>query len=172
MEDKMIMIYPLIAIAIYAIVCCVDWADIFGTHSKASALRESILEWKDGWTYPPLEDIPARVEELKKETGLPVRLVLKWSDSGTLISRFYPKLDIDNIEAVIREQMEKGKEIDDTRVRTIISENIPPLPGFKRVPSHICVSIGFGEMGQPIDFNKTMNVIKKVFDNNEETEEN
>lgn len=132
--------------------------------SRASALRESILDWKNGWAYPSLEDIPANVDELKKKTDLPVRLVLRWSDSGTLISRIYPGLDIDNIETVIREQMEKGKGIDDTRVRTIISENIPPFPGLNRAPSHICVSIGFGEVGQPIDFNKTMDVIKKVFD--------
>lgn len=164
MEDKMIVIYPLIAIALYAIVCCVDWADIFGTRSKASALRESILDWQNGWAYPSLEDIPAKVEELKKETGLPVRLVLRWSDSGQLCSRIYPGLDIDGVEALLREQMVKGKGIDDTRVRTIISEKLPPLPGLRAAPSHICVSMRFDEAGQPIDVKETMDVIKKVFD--------
>lgn len=32
----------LIAIAIYALTCCVDWSDIFSDSSKASALRDLI----------------------------------------------------------------------------------------------------------------------------------
>lgn len=132
--------------------------------SKASAWRESVLEWKNGWTYPPLEDIPAKVEELKKQTGLPVRLVLRWGGDGLLHSRIYPKLDVKCVEAVIREQIEKGKGIDDTRVRTIIDDGLPAPFGLVKAPSHICVSIGFGEVGQPIDFKTTMDVIKKVFD--------
>ncbi len=138
--------------------------------SKSSALRESILEWKNGWTYPLLEEIPAKVEELKKKTGLPVRLVLRWGGDGSLHSRIYPKLDIDDVEAVIRTQMEKGEGIDDTRVRTIIDDGLPAPFGLVKAPSHICVSIGFGEVGQSIDFKATMDVIKKVFDHNEAKE--
>ena len=58
MEDK--MIDPLlIAIGIYALTCCVDWSDIFSNNSKASALRDLILESKLKWTYLPIESIPA-----------------------------------------------------------------------------------------------------------------
>ena len=54
------MIDPLlIAIGIYALTCCVDWSDIFSNNSKASALRDLILESKLKWTYLPIESIPA-----------------------------------------------------------------------------------------------------------------
>ena len=123
-----------------------------------------IAESKPKWTYLPIESIPAAVKALKKKTGLPVRLVLRWSDSGQSCSRIYPGLDIDGVEAFLREQIEKGKGIDDTRVRTIISEKLPPLFGFNKAPSHICVSMRFDEAGQPIDVKATMDVIKKIFD--------
>ena len=160
----MIMIYPLMAIIVYLLLCYASDTDPFFRRSEAAAVRDLILDWQNGWAYPSLENIPAMVEELKKQTGLPVRLVLRWSDSGQSCSRIYPGLDIDGVEAFLREQIEKGKGIDDTRVRTIISEKLPPLFGFNKAPSHICVSMRFDEAGQPIDVKATMDVIKKIFD--------
>lgn len=165
MEDKMIMIYPLIAIAIYALICCVDWGD---KRSRASALRDFISEWRDGWTYPPFEATPSMVESLKKKTGLPVRLVVRYDDSGSACSRIYPKLDIDDVETLLRTQIEKGKTIVETRVRVFDADNTPPAPsGLVKAPSHIIVSIRLDKGQDPIDFDKTMDVIKMIFDNKE-----
>ena len=167
MEDK--MIYPLIAIIAFMLLCfCADFR-----HSTSSTLREMMMEEKNRWTYLPLEAIPAKVETLKKETGLQVRLVLRWNESGYACSRIYPKLDIEDVETFLRERMKYGETIVETKTTVFYEDKGLPAPfDLRKAPSHICVSIGFGEGQDPIDFDKTMDVIKKVFDYNEETEEN
>lgn len=110
---------------------------------------------------------------LKKATGLPVRLVLRWDESGYACSRIYPKLDIGDVETFLRERMKQGETIIETKVMVFDADKGLPAPfDLKKAPSHICVSIGFGEGQDPIDFKTTMDAIKKVFDYNEETEEN
>ena len=102
---------------------------------------------------------------MKKQTDLPVRLVLRWSDSGSAYSRIYPKLHIEDVETVLRTQMEKGESIMDTRVGVFYEDKGLPAPfGLKKAPSHICVSMRFDEAGLPIDVKATMDVIKKIFD--------
>lgn len=108
---------------------------------------------------------------MKKQTGLTVRLVLRWNESGYACSRIYPKLDVDDVEAFLRERMEQGLTIVETKVMVFDADKGLPAPfDLRKAPSHICVSIGFAEAGQPIDFKTTMDVIKKVFDYNEEKE--
>lgn len=136
-------------------------------------MRDLIAESKPKWTYLPIESIPAAVKALKKKTGLPVRLVLRWNESGYACSRIYPKLDIDDVEAFLRKRMEQGVTIVETKAMVFDADKGLPAPfDLRKAPSHICVSIGFGEGQDPIDFKTTMDVIKKVFDYNEETEEN
>lgn len=102
---------------------------------------------------------------LKKATGLPVRLVLRWDESGYACSRIYPKFDIGDVETFLRERMKQGETIIETKVMVFDADKGLQAPfDLRKAPSHICVSIGFGEGGQPIDFKTTMDVIKKIFD--------
>ena len=105
------------------------------------------------------------MEELKKKTGLPVRLVLRWNESEYACSRIYSKLDIDDVEIFLRERMKEGKTIVETKASIFDADNGLPAPlGLKKAPSHICVSMLFDDGNQPIDEKATMDVIKKVFD--------
>lgn len=158
----MIMIYPLIAIIVYLLLCYASDTGPFSRRSRK--LRDLAWEWQNSWQYIPLEDIPVIVDALKKETGLPVRLVLTWKESGSLRSRIYPKLDIEDVEEALRYHMKNGRTITETKVRVFEHDKgLPPPPGLVKAPSHICVSMGFDEGEKPIDEKATVDVIKWIF---------